>query len=306
MRPKSPRSVLILLVLASLATGAAAQEAAPALERAAALAAAEDWAGAAAVYQQLTITEPENGEVWFGLGLSHYRLGQHGLAVASLRQAFELGYQPLATALQLARVHAAAGDDGAAVEWLGRLARPNAQLHQAISSAAEFERLRGTEAFETVIAKTRPCSGPEYRRLDFWVGDWKVVTGPEEREVGLNSIVRILGGCAVIENWVSGGGFEGKSLFYYHDVEKSWKQVWVTNAQSLKEKRLIAELEGGALRFQGELPQADGSRVLDRTTLTPLPDGRVRQVIEQSRDGGETWQVGFDAVYVPRPRPPAP
>ncbi len=35
-------------------------------------------------------------------------------------------------------------------------------------------------------------------------------------------------------------------------------------------------------------PQADGSRVLDRTTLTPLPAGRVRQVIEQSRDGGDT------------------
>ena len=99
------------------------------------------------------------------------------------------------------------------------------------------------------------------------------------------------------------GGFEGKSLFYYHDLEKTWKQVWVTNAQSLKEKRLIAELEGGALRFQGELPQGDGSRVLDRTTLYPLPEGRVRQVIEQSRDGGETWQVGFDAIYLPQASP---
>jgi hypothetical protein len=40
--------------------------------------------------------------------------------------------------------------------------------------------------------------------------------------------------------------------------------------------------------------------MLDRTTLTPLGNGRVRQVIETSRDGGKTWRVGFDAVYVPQ------
>jgi hypothetical protein len=38
--------------------------------------------------------------------------------------------------------------------------------------------------------------------------------------------------------------------------------------------------------------------VLDRTTLTPLADGRVRQVIERSSDGGTTWTTGFDAMYV--------
>jgi len=39
---------------------------------------------------------------------------------------------------------------------------------------------------------------------------------------------------------------------------------------------------------------------LDRTTLTPMEEGKVRQVIETSRDEGERWRTGFDAVYVPR------
>ena len=304
MRSISPRSLVPLVlfpVFLTLAATSAAQEPeeAPTLERAAALAEGGDWAAAAAAYQALTVTEPENGEVWFGLGLSRYSLGHHGLAAVAYRQAFELGYEPLRTGFHLARVYAAAGDDAAAIEWLGRLAQSGTQLHQAIASTSEFERLRGNPAFDELVARTRPCGAPPYRRLDFWVGNWSVVTGEDEQEVGRNSIVKILNGCAVIENWVSGGGFEGKSLFYYHDVEKIWKQVWVTSNQGLKEKRLIAELEGGAVRFQGELPQEDGSRVLDRTTLTPLPEGRVRQVIEQSRDGGETWQVSFGAVYVP-------
>jgi hypothetical protein len=70
----------------------------------------------------------------------------------------------------------------------------------------------------------------------------------------------------------------------------------------LKEKRLVEDYVGG-VRFQGELPLRDGSTLLDRTTLTPLPDGRVRQVIEQSRDGGKSWRVGFDALYLPARQP---
>jgi tetratricopeptide (TPR) repeat protein len=299
--------LVLALAVAAVAATAAAQEAEPpTLEGAAALAAAGDWAAAAGVYQELTISEPENGEVWFGLGLSRYRLGHHGLAVAAYRQAFELGYQPPTTAFHLARAYAAAGDETAAVEWLDRLAQSGARIHQLIASTPEFERLRGNKAFDEIVARTTPCSAPPYHKLDFWVGDWIVVTGEGEREVGRNSIVKILNGCAVIENWVGGTGSEGKSLFYYHEGEKIWKQVWITDFQSLKEKRMIAELAGGAVRFQGELPQGDGSRVLDRTTLIPLPEGRVRQVIEQSRDGGETWQVGFDAIYVPQTPPPDP
>ena len=65
-----------------------------------------------------------------------------------------------------------------------------------------------------------------------------------------------------------------------------------------KEKTLIEELDNGAVVFQGEIMNPNGTSYLDRTTLSPLPDGRVRQVIETSRDNGKTWMVGFDAFYV--------
>lgn len=35
-----------------------------------------------------------------------------------------------------------------------------------------------------------------------------------------------------------------------------------------------------------------------RTTLTPLSGDRVRQLIEISVDGGESWRRVFDALYV--------
>ncbi len=79
--------------------------------------------------------------------------------------------------------------------------------------------------------------------------------------------------------------------------------MWVTENATVpggvKEKRLIERLEDGSVRFQGEIPMENGEGYLDRTTLTPLPDGRVRQHIEVSTDRGAAWRTTFDAVYVP-------
>ena len=68
--------------------------------------------------------------------------------------------------------------------------------------------------------------------------------------------------------------------------------------RTAKEKRRVDAEAPGAVRFQGEIPLAAGGSYLDRTTLTPLDGGRVRQVIEVSRSGGDAWQTVFDAVYV--------
>ena len=141
---------------------------------------------------------------------------------------------------------------------------------------------------------------PAYQKLDFWVGDWDVFAKDEkgvEQKDGTNRIEKILDGCAIIENWRDVEGHEGKSLFYYRPVQKEWKQVWVTDVGPMKEKTLILEMPDGGVRFQGELAKRSGGTYLDRTTLTPLAGGKVRQVIEISLDGGKTWQTTFDAEY---------
>jgi hypothetical protein len=143
-------------------------------------------------------------------------------------------------------------------------------------------------------------NNPAYRKLDFWLGEWQVFAkddkGAEQKD-GDNRIEKILDGCALVENWKDVDGHEGKSLFYYRPVQKDWKQVWVTDAGPMKEKTLIAELPDGGVRFQGELARRGGGTYLDRTTLTPLGGGKVRQVIEISLDGGKIWKITYDAEY---------
>lgn len=139
--------------------------------------------------------------------------------------------------------------------------------------------------------------------LDFWVGEWEVflATGPKD---GDNRIEKFLGGFALQENWTEHDGHEGKSWFYFYRPEKRWKQIWVTDGGFVKEKAQVENQPEGGLRFRGEILLKDGRKLLDQTTLTPLPDGRVRQVIAQSFDGGATWQTGYEAYYVRKVQKP--
>lgn len=141
---------------------------------------------------------------------------------------------------------------------------------------------------------------PTYALLDFWVGEWDVYSG--DKQVGTNRIEKILDGCAILEHWSDPDGNEGESLFYV-DQDGNWQQVWVTpwaaNPGGVKEKSLVETLPDGSVRFQGEMRHPDAGAWLDRTTLTPLEDGGVRQLIEISRDEGDTWRAAFDAIYRP-------
>lgn len=152
------------------------------------------------------------------------------------------------------------------------------------------------------LSQDRPapaCDEVEgFHTLDFWVGEWEVFS--DDQLAGTNRIEKILNGCAIMEHWTGAGGGEGKSLFYYHPTTDTWKQVWITQQATrtgaVKEKELVAGFQDG-VRFRGRIPLPDGGFYHDRTTLTPLEDGSVRQVIEVSRDG-ENWRVTFDARYL--------
>ena len=65
---------------------------------------------------------------------------------------------------------------------------------------------------------------------------------------------------------------------------------------------MIERLTDGGVRFEGEVMASPEHCVLDRTTLRPLPDGRVHQHMERSNDDGKTWQISFEGLYRRRER----
>jgi hypothetical protein len=158
--------------------------------------------------------------------------------------------------------------------------------------------LFGAQAFAADEPTPRCADEDVYGVLDFWIGEWDVYV--DDKLVGENRIEKILSGCAVLEHWRGAGGGEGKSLFYVSG-RGTWKQVWVTEWATrpggVKEKTLQVVETPDTVRFQGRMVLPDGGSYLDRTTLTRLASGEVRQVIETSTDDGESWTAGFDAIY---------
>jgi hypothetical protein len=145
-------------------------------------------------------------------------------------------------------------------------------------------------------AKPPPCSAPEHRQFDFWLGDWEV-REPSGKSAGRNRIVAIHGGCALQESWTGAGGTTGSSLNAYDDDRKAWHQTWVDSGGGVL--KLDGGLVDGRMVLSGEALTSDdppkASR--QRITWTPLPDGRVRQLWESSTDSGKTWSIVFDGVY---------
>ena len=143
-----------------------------------------------------------------------------------------------------------------------------------------------------------PCkSRPEYRQFDFWVGEWDV-RNPQGQQAGTNSVQLILGDCVVFENWTGARGGQGKSFNVYNAAKGKWQQTWVDNSGAVLE--LTGEYKDDQMRLAGETKGRDGKVTLERLTFTKLGDGGVRQLWEQSTDGGKTWTVAFDGTYARR------
>lgn len=144
--------------------------------------------------------------------------------------------------------------------------------------------------------QSRCESIPEYRQLDFWVGDWDVTS--EGRKVASSSIQRILRGCVIFENYSQGSENEGKSFTFYDSVLKQWRQTWVDHSGVVSE--FTGVFKDGSMQLEGVTHRPNGVTIMRRMTLSPMSDGRVRQFSQRSEDGGKTWLLAYDFVYVRR------
>jgi hypothetical protein len=74
------------------------------------------------------------------------------------------------------------------------------------------------------------CSGPQWRQLDFWVGDWIAEWDAGGRvERGRNKVSRDeFGRCVIYERFTSDdGSLKGMSISTYHPATRDWRQTWV-------------------------------------------------------------------------------
>lgn len=166
---------------------------------------------------------------------------------------------------------------------------------------ATYDREGDAPAYPAPTAEAVPDSAtaigerPPRRQFDFWVDEWDVFSGSSR--VGGSVVERRLDGNLVLENWAGRGGSTGKSFNYHDPSTGEWTQNWVAGNGSIVEMR--GGVVDGAMRLVGEQVSTSGVVTDYRGIFTPLEDGAVRQELQTSDDGGETWNPGFTGIYRP-------
>ena len=153
-------------------------------------------------------------------------------------------------------------------------------------------------AIPLTATQTPPrCEGPQFRQLDFWVGDWNVTSGG--KQAGTNQVTQEESGCLVHEHWTGATGGTGQSFNFYDRTDERWHQVWVSSTGTTL--FLSGQYADGKLVYAGVAPGPNGAPAQQRLTFFHNADGTVRQLWESSSDGKQ-WQTVFDGLYVRKTR----
>ena len=143
------------------------------------------------------------------------------------------------------------------------------------------------------------CDAPEYRALDFWVGEWDAFRADNNAPAGRSSIRREDSGCVITEHWISARRhYSGRSLNIYDRESQHWEQYWV-DSTGTRVHFVGGPIENG-LRIATTEPvsSAGPTPAYSRITLTRNADGTVLQLGETSPDG-QAWTTSYAFVYRP-------
>lgn len=155
--------------------------------------------------------------------------------------------------------------------------------------------------FVNTISAQLPCSKPEYRQFDFWIGEWEAF-GKNGQKAGDSKISLILDSCVILEEWTSasvtqGLRYAGKSYNTWNAATKQWQQTWVDNAGGTNEY-LQGKFENNQIIFSSKpFPVSKDTMAVRKMTFTNLNALTLRQHGEISKDNGATWATEYDLEY---------
>jgi hypothetical protein len=149
-------------------------------------------------------------------------------------------------------------------------------------------------------AQPKPCSDPEQKQLDFWVGEWDL-TWPGDpaggTAHGTNRIRRILDGCVVEENFSGDDAtsLRGTSVSIFDAGSGKWKQTWVDNEGGYLD--FVGGFKDGQMILAREAVRPDGSKGMQRMVFKNIGQNEFDWSWEGSKDGGQTWTVVWPIHY---------
>jgi hypothetical protein len=153
----------------------------------------------------------------------------------------------------------------------------------------------------SLLAQRLPCSGPQFRQFDFWIGEWDVF-GKSGQKAGDSKISLILDSCIILEEWISaniqqGLRYAGKSFNTWNAASKEWQQTWVDNTGNTT-AYTHGKFEDKKIIFNTDpFPFSKDTIAVRRLTFFNMGNDKVRQLGEITKDKGTTWVTEYDLEY---------
>ena len=236
------------------------------------------------------------GAAWQNLGECLLQTHPHAAAVAAIEHAIAAGFRPVLNQVNVARVYGDANDHAKAMQELQKVidSGGGGRMRPVVFSSTEFTQWKDDAEFQKLLEKMAPCQSPEYRKFDFWVGDWDV-HAPDGPSVGHNLVTVEQDGCLLVEHWTSSSGGQTGTSFNYYDVrDKKWHQLYLDNSGNAG---AFPAMAGNLVDGKMVLLTDENQIPVSRWTWYVLEPGKVRQMAEQSSDGQKTWNIVWDSVY---------
>jgi Tetratricopeptide repeat len=264
---------------------------------------AGDPAAALSAYQRLTVADSLLPRLWMGIGNAANALHRDAESAAAFERAAGINGNPIAM-YNAGAIHARMGHVDEALRWLDKAVTAGFPVPSLFATDADLAVLRSNPRFQAIAKRAQvaasPClNNPKARMFDFWVGEWDVTPANAATVVGHSVIQVVADGCALLENWTAANGSQGKSLNVYNQALGHWQQFWVGGGGDVTEFR-DSEWHGDTLVLLAHSNGPQG-RALQRLSFSRLDANTVRQLGENSSDGGTTWSVGYDFHYHRRP-----
>lgn len=170
-------------------------------------------------------------------------------------------------------------------------------FHIVIRILIGYVMLGAVPVFSQTAELPAPCSDPEFRQLDFWVGDWDLKW---DGGAGRNVVTSDLGGCVVTENFdgTPSSPLKGTSVSIYNKRSGLWQQTWVDNQGSYLD--FTGGFRDSKMVLQREAAIKD-KKVLQRMVFYDIEKDTLKWNWERSADDGTTWKVMWKIEYTRRP-----
>lgn len=275
-----------------------------------------DFFDAKKMYEAILKTDPENTTNILRLSNCNIGLRLYDDALKSAEKYLLLNNTPNAASSAnlyslLAKIWSVKKDTAKGFQYLSRAVDSGYSRLDEFDYESDYNTLRTSPRFIALRQRAEinafPCmTNPKAREFDFMIGEWDVYNNPATGMgtlVGYSKWDRISGGCAILENWTQvGPPHNGKSINYYDPEKKCWEQVWVGSegVGSIVHRFLngVYDEKEKVMKFEHDIERPNGKIIRSRFRFFNLDANTARQFKEFSRDGGKTWVVNYDFLYV--------